>query len=231
MVNIVPKVFPEKPTAWSQISKPTNTMTFTAPEQGWFKFIGVAKSGDGGGGNTWSSTGTKYYRGGGSGGSGAIVASMFALEKGETVTITLNVSATISCKGETAYAGAGSDGKSASTGDVGGRGGSRGTASGGNLTNQNGSTGETGGFDTERNTGGSAQTNTYEGFSTTSGAGGFAPGNQSMESNPRSAYAVIFRGNTNLTSSRQNTLNITSLMLEINKVGQEITDLKLNKSV
>ena len=93
VVNIVPKVFPDEPTSWSQISKITSTTTFTAPEQGWFKFIGVAKSGDGGGGNTWSSTGTRYYRGGGSGGSGAIVASIFPLEQGETVTITLSSSA------------------------------------------------------------------------------------------------------------------------------------------
>ena len=148
MVNIVPDVFPAEPTSWSQISKVTSSTTFTAPEQGWFKFIGVAKSGDGGGGNTWSSTGTRYYRGGGSGGSGAIVVSIFPLEQGETVTITLSSSATIVCKGESAYAGAGGNGGSAGTGDVGGRGGSAGTANGGNLINKNGSTGETGGVDT-----------------------------------------------------------------------------------
>ena len=216
MVNIVPDVFPVEPTSWSQISKVTSSTTFTAPEQGWFKFIGVARSGDGGGGNTWSSTGTRYYRGGGSGGSGAIVASIFPLEQGETVTITLGSSATIACKGESAYAGAG------------GNGGSAGTANGGNLINKNGSTGETGGFDTERNTGGSSRTNTYEGFSTTSGAGGYAPGDQSMSADPKSAFAVIFRGNTNLTLAQQNALDITALSLETSRIAQEQTSILLH---
>lgn len=228
VVNIVPDVFPAEPTSWSQISKVTSSTTFTAPEQGWFKFIGVAKSGDGGGGNTWNSTGTRYYRGGGSGGSGAIVASIFPLEQGETVTITLGSSATIACKGESAYAGAGGNGGSAGTGDVGGRGGSAGTANGGNLINKNGSTGETGGFDTERNTGGSSRTNTYEGFSTTSGAGGYAPGDQSMSADPKSAFAVIFRGNTNLTLAQQNALDITALSLETSRIAQEQTSILLH---
>lgn len=228
VVNIVPDVFPVEPTSWSQISKVTSSTTFTAPEQGWFKFIGVARSGDGGGGNTWSSTGTRYYRGGGSGGSGAIVASIFPLEQGETVTITLGSSATIACKGESAYAGAGGNGGSAGTGDVGGRGGSAGTANGGNLINKNGSTGETGGFDTERNTGGSSRTNTYEGFSTTSGAGGYAPGDQSMSADPKSAFAVIFRGNTNLTLAQQNALDITALSLETSRIAQEQTSILLH---
>ena len=229
VVNIVPKVFPDEPTSWSQISKITSTTTFTAPEQGWFKFIGVAKSGNGGGGNTWSSTGTRYYRGGGSGGSGAIVASIFPLEQGETVTITLSSSATIVCKGESAYAGAGGNGGSAGTGDVGGRGGSAGTANGGNLINKNGSTGETGGFDTERNTGGSSRTNTYEGFSTTSGAGGYAPGDQSMSADPKSAFAVIFRGNTNLELAQQNALDITSLSLEMSRLAQNQTGILIKE--
>ena len=231
VVNIVPKVFPDEPTSWSQISKITSTTTFTAPEQGWFKFIGVAKSGDGGGGNTWSSTGTRYYRGGGSGGSGAIVASIFALEKDETVTITLSEGAVISCKGETARAGSGGKGREAGTGDIGGRGGSGGIASGGNLINKNGSTGETGGFDTERNTGGSSRTNTYEGFSTTSGAGGYAPNNQSMKADPQTAFAVIFRGNTNLPLDQLNAQNITGLMLEMSQLAQEQTSVLINSDV
>lgn len=229
VVNIVPDVFPAEPTSWSQISKVTSSTTFTAPEQGWFKFIGVAKSGDGGGGNTWSSTGTRYYRGGGSGGSGAIVASIFPLEQGETVTITLSSSATIICKGESAYAGVGGIGGSAGTGDVGGRGGSAGTAKGGNLINKNGSTGETGGFDTERNTGGSSRTNTYEGFSTTSGAGGYAPNNQSMKADPQTAFAVIFRGNTNLELAQQNALDITSLSLEMSRLAQNQTGILIKE--
>ena len=229
VVNIVPDVFPAEPTSWSQISKVTSSTTFTAPEQGWFKFIGVAKSGDGGGGNTWSSTGTRYYRGGGSGGSGAIVASIFPLEQGETVTITLSSSATIICKGESAYAGAGGNGGSAGTGDVGGRGGSAGTANGGNLINKNGSTGETGGFDTERNTGGSSCTNTYEGFSTTSGAGGYAPGDQSMSADPKSAFAVIFRGNPKLALAQQNALDITSLSLEMSRLAQNQTGILIKE--
>ena len=150
------------------------------------------------------------------------------MEQGETVTITLGSSATIACKGESAYAGAGGNGGSAGTGDVGGRGGSAGTANGGNLINKNGSTGETGGFDTERNTGGSSRTNTYEGFSTTSGAGGYAPGDQSMSADPKSAFAVIFRGNTNLTLAQQNALDITALSLETSRIAQEQTSILLH---
>ena len=61
------------------MQKYTTSTTFTAPEDGWFKFIGVAKSGEGGNSNTWTDpNGKRWRRGGGGGGAGGI-AELFAV--------------------------------------------------------------------------------------------------------------------------------------------------------
>ena len=154
------------------MQKYTTSTTFTAPEDGWFKFIGVAKSGEGGNSNTWTDpNGKRWRRGGGGGGAGGIVVSVFALTQGQTVTLTVGSYATIQAQGQTATAGAGSDGYDAATGDSGGRGGRGGSASGGNLVNKAGASGGTGGFEIGLEEGGWAGTNSYEGYSTAAGMG------------------------------------------------------------
>ena len=225
-VNLVPNVFPAEPTGWSEMQKYTTSTTFTAPEDGWFKFIGVAKSGEGGNSNTWTDpNGQRWRRGGGGGGAGGIVVSVFALTQGQTVTLTVGSYATIQAQGQTATAGAGSDGYDAATGDSGGRGGRGGSASGGNLVNKAGASGGTGGFEIGLEEGGWAGTNSYEGYSTAAGMG--LP-SKNYKPNPAYGYIVALRGNTNLTQAQLNAMDITTLMLDNSRLEQEVTGIMLS---
>lgn len=227
-VNLVPNVFPAEPTGWSEMQKYTTSTTFTAPEDGWFKFIGVAKSGEGGSSNTWTDpNGKRWRRGGGGGGAGGIVVSVFALTQGQTVTLTVGSYATIQAQGQTATAGAGSDGYDAATGDSGGRGGRGGSASGGNLVNKAGASGGTGGFEIGLEEGGWAGTNSYEGYSTAAGTG--LP-SKNYKPNPAYGYIVALRGNTNLTQAQLNAMDITTLMLDNSRLEQEVTGIMLSQS-
>ena len=227
-VNLVPNVFPAEPTGWSEMQKYTTSTTFTAPEDGWFKFIGVAKSGEGGNSNTWTDpNGKRWRRGGGGGGAGGIVVSVFALTQGQTVTLTVGSYATIQAQGQTATAGAGSDGYDAATGDRGGRGGRGGSASGGNLVNKAGASGGTGGFEIGLEEGGWAGTNSYEGYSTAAGMG--LP-SKNYKPNPAYGYIVALRGNTNLTQAQLNAMDITTLMLDNSRLEQEVTGIMLSQS-
>lgn len=227
-VNLVPNVFPAEPTGWSKMQKYTTSTTFTAPEDGWFKFIGVAKSGEGGNSNTWTDpNGKRWRRGGGGGGAGGIVVSVFALTQGQTVTLTVGSYATIQAQGQTATAGAGSDGYDAATGDSGGRGGRGGSASGGNLVNKAGASGGTGGFEIGLEEGGWAGTNSYEGYSTAAGMG--LP-SKNYKPNPAYGYIVALRGNTNLTQAQLNAMDITTLMLDNSRLEQEVTGIMLSQS-
>lgn len=227
-VNLVPNVFPAEPTGWSEMQKYTTSTTFTAPEDGWFKFIGVAKSGEGGNSNTWTDpSGKRWRRGGGGGGAGGIVVSVFALTQGQTVTLTVGSYATIQAQGQTATAGAGSDGYDAATGDSGGRGGRGGSASGGNLVNKAGASGGTGGFEIGLEEGGWAGTNSYEGYSTAAGMG--LP-SKNYKPNPAYGYIVALRGNTNLTQAQLNAMDITTLMLDNSRLEQEVTGIMLSQS-
>jgi len=227
-VNLVPNVFPAEPTGWSEMQKYTTSTTFTAPEDGWFKFIGVAKSGEGGNSNTWTDpNGKRWRRGGGGGGAGGIVVSVFALTQGQTVTLTVGSYATIQAQGQTATAGAGSDGYDAATGDSGGRGGRGGSASGGNLVNKAGASGGTGGFEIGLEEGGWAGTNSYEGYSTAAGMG--LP-SKNYKPNPAYGYIVALRGNTNLTQAQLNAMDITTLMLDNSRLEQEVTGIMLSQS-
>lgn len=227
-VNLVPNVFPAEPTGWSEMQKYTTSTTFTAPEDGWFKFIGVAKSGEGGKSNTWTDpNGKRWRRGGGGGGAGGIVVSVFALTQGQTVTLTVGSYATIQAQGQTATAGAGSDGYDAATGDSGGRGGRGGSASGGNLVNKAGASGGTGGFEIGLEEGGWAGTNSYEGYSTAAGMG--LP-SKNYKPNPAYGYIVALRGNTNLTQAQLNAMDITTLMLDNSRLEQEVTGILLSQA-
>ena len=182
--------FPSEPTSYIEIEKITNTTQWVAPEDGYFKFIGLAKSGDGGSNDSWNTT---VY--GGSGGTGGIVASVFRLQKNDVVSITITNNVTIKSSNETATATSGGNGTGGKithptgwSGDH-GKGGAAGSASGGNLANVTGRVGQNG----ASSGAGSSYTNSYSGYSTTSGAGGA----NNLGTN---AYAVILRGNTNTPS-------------------------------
>ena len=182
--------FPSEPTSYIEIEKITNTTQWVAPEDGYFKFIGLAKSGDGGSNASWNTT---VY--GGSGGTGGIVASVFRLQKNDVVSITITNNVTIKSSNETATATSGGNGTGGKithptgwSGDH-GKGGAAGSASGGNLANVTGRVGQNG----ASSGAGSSYTNSYSGYSTTSGAGG-------ANNSGTNAYAVILRGNTNTPS-------------------------------
>ena len=196
--------FPSEPTSYIEIEKIQNTTQWTAPEDGYFKFIGVAKSGDGG-------TGDSGYRGynvsGGSGGSGGIVVSEFKLHKTDTVSLSVNGNITITCLTETATATAGGNGTNGriwdpGTGAIrrsGGDGGSAGRASGGNVSNVQGKNGNDGDAPEQNESASiaSAVSTVYQSYSTRSGRGlGAVPDAESGTA----AYVVVLRGNTNIPS-------------------------------
>ena len=196
--------FPSEPTSYSEIEKIRKTTQWIAPEDGYFKFIGVAKSGDGG-------TGNSGYRGynvsGGSGGSGGIVVSEFKLHKSDTVSLSVNGNITITCLAETATATAGSNGSNGrlyetSSGQLvrsAGNGGSAGQASGGNVSNVQGKNGNDGDAPGQNESASiaSAVSTVYQSYSTRSGRGLDAvPDAESGTA----AYVVVLRGNTNTPS-------------------------------
>ena len=224
-VNITPKVFPDPPTGYNEIEKIASSRTWVAPEDGYFKLIGLAQNGFAGRYGYIQGYDDVYYcGGGGGGGAGGITASQFTLKKGQIVEISVTGDISIRCGAEVATATAGengSDGKG--TGQqgyhgVGGYGGYGGSAQGGNIANITGPAGGTGGISTGRDASeavgkvkaGYTATNTYEGYTT----GG--------------AYVVVLRGNTNLSMVQQNAYDITDNSLEIAALAQEQTGLLLS---
>ena len=232
-VNLIPRVFPDPPTGYAEIEQIRTSKTWTAPEDGYFKFIGLAKSGDGG----YSAANRRGY-GGGSGGSGGIVSSVFILNQGDTVSLTINKDIVIVNGLETANAYQGKDGQigktstnNSWTGSA-GRGGSAGTANGGNLINQNGIAGNNGkesdptsGDWNPSVFGGKSVSNTYAGYSTKSGQG--ADRNGMSQGTGTAAYVVVLRGNTNIPLDVQNARDITTNALAVTALAQEQTGILL----
>lgn len=233
VINIIPHVFPDPPSSYTELERVTASKTFTAPERGWFKFIALGESGDGGRYDYGRFTVSRNYAegGGGGGGAGGIVVSSFALEKGETVPINITGTVSISYGNETMLAGVGGDGGDGSNdghngehayGGTAGRGGS---ATGGNIANQAGRYGTSGDSSiSQERKGASALAgkggkNTYEGYSTT-GANG-------SEHNYTKAFVVILRGNTNIPLDMQNARDITANALAITALAQEQTGILL----
>lgn len=229
VVNLIPKVFPDEPTEYLEIERVTASKEFVAPEEGWFEFIGLAASGKGGATYTMMH-GKQYAAGGGGGGAGGVVVSVFALNKGDKVSLSVGGNVTITRGDEVATAtqgGPGENGELDRQHDYafGGSGGSGGSASGGNVANQPGGTGGRGGsieYDNDTPVSsvyGTGATNSYGGYSTSGG-----PGNNQ---NGSTAYIVVLRGNTNIPLSTQNAQDITALMLQMSRISQEQTSLLL----
>lgn len=132
------------PISYTELERPTSTKTWTATEDGYYKFVGVAEAGRSG--TARRIAGASYNVSGGSGGSGGIVASVFKLKRGESVSLTVTGGdVTISYGSETANATHGQDGGSSSSEPDNkvklGIHGKPGTATGGNLINMNGKPG------------------------------------------------------------------------------------------
>lgn len=135
------------PISYTELERPTSTKTWTATEDGYYKFVGVAEAGRSG--TARRIAGASYNISGGSGGSGGIVASVFKLKRGESVSLTVTGGdVTISYGSETANATHGQDGGSSSSEPDNkvklGIHGKPGTATGGNLANINGEPGSPG---------------------------------------------------------------------------------------
>lgn len=135
------------PISYTELERPTSTKTWTATEDGYYKFVGVAEAGRSG--TARRIAGASYNVSGGSGGSGGIVASVFKLKRGESVSLTVTGGdVTISYGSETANATHGQDGGSSSSEPDNkvklGSPGRAGTATGGNLINMNGKYGDLG---------------------------------------------------------------------------------------
>lgn len=192
--------YPDPPTSYSEIEKLYSSETWVAPEDGYFQFICLAKSGDGGRGRTFSSP-THGYSGGGAGGAGGIAVSNFSFYAGDEVTITINGSITLAAKGENTVATSGGNGSSKAD-NVSSPGGSGGGATGGNVANQTGATGNRGtyGYNSGERYGGATVSNSYGGYSTTSGYGGYYVVNNQAAGTGTAAYVVVLRGNTNVPS-------------------------------
>lgn len=135
------------PISYTELERPTANKTWTAPEDGYYKFVGVAMGGYSG--TARRTVGASYNVSGGSGGSGGIVASVFKLKRGESVSLAVESGdVTISYGSETARATHGESGGSSSSDPDNkvriGIYGKAGTATGGNLVNMNGKPGGTG---------------------------------------------------------------------------------------
>lgn len=135
------------PISYTELERPTSTKTWTATEDGYYKFVGVAEAGRSG--TARRIAGASYNVSGGSGGSGGIVASVFKLKRGESVSLAIaSGDVTISYGSETANATHGQDGGSSSSEPDNkvklGSPGRAGTATGGNLINMNGKYGSPG---------------------------------------------------------------------------------------
>lgn len=209
------------PISYTELERATSTKTWTATEDGYYKFVGVAEAGRSG--TARRIAGASYNVSGGSGGSGGIVASVFKLKRGESVSLTVTGGdVTISYGSETANATHGQDGGSSSSEPDNkvklGIHGKPGTATGGNLINMNGKHGSPG----ERLEGN--KTTIVRGGETIYekhiSRGGYAQstrqeGDIVTEDRGTTAYIAVLKGN----DSSNETLNFTT------KASKTIADL------
>ena len=237
VINIVPQVFPDRPASdddYTEISTVYESGTFVVPEDGWFKVVVTGRGVDG-------STDTyprdiKYnvnsiisVHGGTGGQAGGAAISIFQFYKGEEIPYTIG-------------------GNSATFKDMHGTGT---TASGGNIGNYTGNKGKAGTYGSINAENGENYCSYVSGGSGGSGPTQYNPSggngasiqgtgwNQQSSFNkvgPTEAgkaaanYIKFFRGNTNLTLEKANAQNITTLMLDVDRLFQEQTSILIQKS-
>lgn len=199
--------FPEEPTDWSEIEKVTSgSREWAAPEDGWFKIVAVAKSGDGGRSGQSPGGDLTYQASGGSGGSGGIVVHKEGLSKGDIVEVNIDSfgDIDINVNANTIRATHGGNGGNgsmySSTSGVGGGAGTPGEAYDGNVQNISGKSGNNGTVGRD-NTSTPGVSNSYEQYVTTSGYG--EAKRRAGAGSGTAAYVVILRGNTNIPSPAQ----------------------------
>ena len=234
MVNIVPKVFPDKPDSYLMIEDRKVSGEFEAPETGWYQIAAVGSGGYGGSGFY---SPNNYHAGGGSGGSpGICIKTNIKLNKGEKIPYTIagNVSISDDVHDIHLTATQGGPGGRATDGPGypanNGSAGYAGTASGGD-TNINGSPGKIG---TPGSPAAGGVTTNNLGLSAYGGKGGYAayPNyNLVPPTSGNAAFIRFYRGNTNMPLDQLNAQNITGLMLEMSQLAQEQTSMLINADV
>lgn len=220
-VTATPDDFPAEPTFWTEIETLSDSESWVAPENGWFKFVCAAKCGNGGtsvvlwdGGYPDAKPPHEYWGlSGGAGGAGGYSESKVSKLKDEIVEITFS-NGSISCLDISVTAGG--DG-------VGDRvlnrpGGAGGTASGGNLVNTDGTAGAPGVvgnhyIGSSSSISMAAPQGGLRGDGQRGGNGaGITNGNENSPAAGvgAAAYVKIYRGNTNVPApSQASTLSLT----------------------
>lgn len=212
--------FPAEPTSWTEIETLSDSESWVAPENGWFKFVCAAKCGNGGtsivawdGGYPGARPPHEYWGiSGGAGGAGGYSESKVSKFKDEIVEITFS-NGSISCLDISVTAGGdGGEGFSSSHGGAGG------TASGGNLVNTDGTAGAPGvvGNHHAGSSSSISMAATQGGLRGDGERGGNGAGvTNGNENSPAAgvgaaAYVKIYRGNTNVPApSTVSTLSLT----------------------
>ena len=213
--------FPAEPTFWTEIETLSDSESWVAPENGWFKFVCAAKCGNGGtsmvawdGGLPGAQPPHEYWgMSGGAGGAGGYSESKVSKLKDEIVEITFS-NGSISCLDISVTAGG--DGVGGFTSNR--PGGAGGTASGGNLVNTDGTAGAPG-------VAGNHYTGSSSSISMAAPQGGLRGDGQrggngagitnGNENSPAAgvgaaAHVKIYRGNTNVPApSQASTLSLT----------------------
>ena len=213
--------FPAEPTFWTEIETLSDSESWVAPENGWFKFVCAAKCGNGGtsmvawdGGLPGAQPPHEYWGlSGGAGGAGGYSESKVSKLKDEIVEITFS-NGSISCLDISVTAGG--DGVGGFTSNR--PGGAGGTASGGNLVNTDGTAGASGVVGNHY-TGSSSSISmaaTQGGLRGDGQRGGNGAGiTNGNENSPAAgvgaaAHVKIYRGNTNVPApSQASTLSLT----------------------
>lgn len=206
IASVIPSEFPAEPTNYSLIGKYTNSFTFIAPENGYYKFVLQGSSGAGSTASSVKINYVQYTARGAGGGGGACVISVVKLNKGDIVTISISTDCSVSIDStvesyETMVATGGKTGVTATAANYTYNGGDGGVASGGNVANYNGNKGTSttniaaGAYYTPANGGAPG----YSG-GCTGGYGRYYDNNTKAWTGPGSAvtgFVEIYRGDTN----------------------------------
>lgn len=237
VIQITPKVFPDPPAGYNEIERIKSSKTWTVPEDGYFQIDAISKSGDGGKAKRYTSD-RIYYGNGPSGGSGAVTRkSLIKLNKGDSVKISISSSYTkveIPSVGIELEVSAGTNGKDRPSDGQGAHGGSAGYVRKKGDKSYDGENGiyagsQAGTLGDGNISGSSSVSTTNPWYSVYSGkGGGFANFEEVPPGKGSAAMVVIFRGNTNLSLSKINAQEITDLMLEMNQLSQNQTQIMLD---
>lgn len=204
--------FPNEPTSYDAlVGTYTSSMTWTAPEDGYFRIMAFGSSGAGSNATVTRNdlVGTNYsYKGtsGNGGGGGAYACSDIKMNKGDTVQITLGAASATTTITITSTTGEVYSTITLTGGQPGSGTRAGGTATGGNVSNASGSAGGTGSTDSVTNdndlqiAGGSAGKSAHS-EGNNGGAGG-AVVNAAAQTggSGKTAFVKIYRGNTNVVA-------------------------------